>query len=62
MTTIAIATTDFVMSGGSGYGKFAGIEPDGPPSALRDVVADHLAAQRTLVPASYARGRYVDVP
>lgn len=62
MTSISVATTDFVMSGGSGYGKFIGIATDGAPQALRDVIADHLSAQRLLVPASYARGRYVDVP
>lgn len=57
-TTIHVATTDFVMSGGSGYNRFAGI-PISTTRVLRDEVASDMK-QNGLVASTFRRGRYVD--
>jgi len=56
--TVTVVTTDFVMSGGSGYDQFAGLTASGPTQPLRDAVAAELTKEDTLDPAKYARGRY----
>ncbi len=60
--TVRVATTDFVMSGGAGYDKFAGVAPTGTPLVLRDEVAKGMKAMGTLASATFARGRYVPSP
>lgn len=59
--TISVATTDFVMGGGSGYPHFQGVPH--PPSStdLRDSVADRMETMREIDPADHASGRYVNL-
>jgi 2',3'-cyclic-nucleotide 2'-phosphodiesterase (5'-nucleotidase family) len=56
--TIDLATTDFVMSGGSGYGAFRELPLPAALPPLRSAVATDLKRIGTLDPTTYARGRY----
>lgn len=58
--SVRVATTDFVLGGGAGYGHFIGITPSRPVLALRDEVAGDMKHQRALDRATFVRGRYLD--
>jgi 2',3'-cyclic-nucleotide 2'-phosphodiesterase/3'-nucleotidase len=55
---ISMATTDFLMSGGAGYGHFKGVPARNETLALREAVADAMAAERKLESRQFAPGRY----
>lgn len=57
---LTLATTDFVLSGGAGYGMFRGLETAPKTQHLRDAIAQRMTAAGRLDPSRFARGRYVN--